>query len=85
MLSILIITVICFAKRNPNRTRETYLQFLSKSKFYIKLKNQPHWMLEQIENDLDFAKTKKITQEALKKTYETMKKKFPETKRDFLR
>lgn len=85
VLSIFIIFVVFFGKPNPNRTRETYLKFLSKEKFYEKLKNQPAWMKNQIEDDLSFAKENKITQKALKETYEAMKKKFPETKRDFLR
>lgn len=70
---------------NPNRSRETYVKIISKKQFHSKLKNAPTWMDEQIKDDVAFIKSKKVTQEALAETFETMKRNFAISKKDFIR
>ena len=84
LITIVILSVI-FTQKNPNRKRETYVDLVSKKNFLKKLRNSPSWMDEQIEKDLEFAKSKKVDQEALKATLTVMKQKFSDNKSHFIR
>jgi hypothetical protein len=84
IIAIVLVFAI-FYKLNPTRTKETYLKYLSKQKFYSKLKNISSWVNNQIEKDLIFAKENKITLDALDETYRAMRENFPEAKNEFIR
>ena len=71
--------------KNPNRSRETYIKILSKDNFFSRLQNAPLWMTEQIDEDLEYPRLNKVSLNALTKTYWNMKKRFHETKQDFIR